>query len=425
MITIDFDTRKNLLFYNKKFIYADYTGTGQPSPLIDNYLNTNVYPYYANTHSNSLWSTIMTNQIKNSREYIRKKMNLRDDQKIIFTGNGTTGAINHLVNSLNYVKYNNINIIISLYEHHSNYLPWIEKSKLYSNMKIYIIPLKDGIIDYEWYTDLLTKLNPNDLNITSITGCSNVSGIITDIKNIRNIINRILGPNGLLFVDYACLAPYKYIDASLSNACFISPHKFIGGITTPGLLIADEKLFMNKCPYAPGGGCVKQADDTEIIYEDNIETKESGGTPNIIGIIRIKLVLMIKDIYFDVIQTNEKFITYYVHDKLKNLVSRIPNLTVLYLNKHLHHRLPIVCISISGCHYNAIVKILSNLFGIQTRGGISCCGIFARHIKKTMNIDGWCRISFHWLMTFDEINYILNAIENIAFNHKNLENYKI
>jgi selenocysteine lyase/cysteine desulfurase len=294
----------------------------------------------------------------------------------------------------------------------------------HSNIKIHIIPLtQNGEINYKWLENILENLNPNDLNITSLTGCSNVSGIITDIEKVKIIINNTLGSNGLLFIDYACSAPYKSINASLSDACFISPHKFIGGISTPGILIANKSLFMKDCPYAPGGGCVKMADDLKILYEDDIETRETGGTPNIIGIIRIRSTLMIKDLYFDVIEKNEKYITKYIHGKLSKIVSKLPNITVLYLNKSLDKRLPIICVSLNDCHFNDIVKIMSNLFKIQTRGGIACCGLLARYVKESMNINGWCRISFHWLMTQYEIDYILNAIEYIALNHKNLTKY--
>mgnify|MGYP000262023445 FL=1 len=425
MINIPEAIKYNLIYKNgnDNYIYADYTGSGQHSPIIDDYLKKYIYSNYANTHSNSLWSKMMTTRINNCKKYLRKIFNILNDQSIIFTGQGTTGAINHLVNSIDFSNQSKINIIISLYEHHSNFLPWIEKSKLYPNMELYIIPLsKEGDIDYIWYENLLKKLNTNDLTITSITACSNVSGIIIDIHKIKSIIQNQFQNRSLLFVDYACSAPYKKIDASIFDACFISPHKFIGGTSTPGILIAKNSLFTKKCPYAPGGGCVKVANDIKILYDNNIETREMGGTPNIIGIIRIHLIFVLKQLYFNIIEKNETFIVNYVHHKLKILSNKLPNLTVLYLNKSLNHRLPIVCISIDNCHYNTIVEIMSSLFGIQTRGGISCCGLFARYIKNTMNINGWCRITFHWLMTIYEINYILNAIEYIALNHKSYKN---
>jgi len=405
---------KTPLVDNIKILYADYTGSGLPSPIIDSYLTNYIYPYYANTHSNSFCSQYMNNQIELTKSYIKKTMNVKSNQSILFTGNGTTGATNHLINSLNFNKYNKINIIISLYEHHSNFLPWIEKSKVYDNINIILIPLKDGLIDYNKYAEILSQLNKFDLNITSITACSNVSGIKTNLIKIRQIINYYFGNRGLLFVDYACSAPYVKIDASICNAIFISPHKLIGGNSTPGLLIADTNLFMNSCPYAPGGGCVKKANDEIIEYIDDIEERESSGTPNIIGIIKIRLALILKDKLFHVITHNEDEILKYVHYKLYEIKNKYPQLTVLYLNKYLDNRLPIICISLPNLHFNEIVKLMNDKYGIQTRGGISCSGLFAKYIENTMNIKGWCRISFHWSMKPSDVDYILYAIESIV-----------
>ena len=270
MISINKKLKKKILFANKyNYIYADFTGSGQASPIIEYYIYKNILPYYANIHSNSFFSKKMSKYIKYTKDYIKNYMNVSNDQVIIFTGNGSTGSFNHIIRSIDYNNYEKINIIISIYEHHSNFLPWKELKKKYDNINIYIIPLKDdGILDYDWFKELLLKLNKNDLNITSLTSCSNLTGIITDIKLIKNYIKTILGNDALFFIDYACLSPYKIIDASLSDVSCLSMHKYIGGISTPGILIADKKIFTKNHPLFPGGGCVKHADDTIIIYEN-------------------------------------------------------------------------------------------------------------------------------------------------------------
>ena len=400
-----------------KLIYADFIATGRISPIIEKYLYKNVYPYYASTHSNALCSAYMNKLLENTKCYIKKKFNLKQDHKIIFTGQGATGAINHLVNIINYEDFNKVHIILSTYEHHSNYLPWFEKSKKYKNIQLYVIPLKNGIIDYNYYQQIINKLTTNldnNLIITSVTACSNVSGIKTDLYRLKNIFK----DKSLLFIDYACLSPYTKIDGSIANALFISPHKYIGGHSTPGILIADKQLFMHSCPYAPGGGCVNQANEEIIEYNNDPEIKETAGTPTIIGIVKIKLILALQDMLYDTIIKNEEFIVKYVHNKLKLIQNKYPNLIILYLGLYLNIRLPIICIYIKELYHNKVVKILSDYYGIQTRGGIACCGIFANYIWKTMQISGWCRISFHWSMTLQEIDYILSSIEDILFNLK-------
>ena len=427
MIKINSQIKNKLMFKNddNKYIYADYIGTGQPVPIVENYILTNILPFYANVHSNSKGSLMMTQCIDETKDYIRKVMNMSPDQKLIFTGNGATGAINHIVNSINYNKFIQVNIIISNYEHYSNHIPWVEKSKIYSNIKLFFIPVtKEGIIDYNFLNTLCNKLskNSNILNIISVTACSNVTGIITDINKIKKIIAST-NPNIKLFLDYATLSPYKKINAQLSDAIFISPHKLLGGAQTPGILIANKNLFMNDCPFIPGGGCVKNLNNNEIVYEEDIEIKETAGTPNIIGVIRIKLALLLKESFINTIEHNEKFITKYIHNRFKDLLSRHSNLHVIFLNKQIENRLPIICIYIDDCHHNTIVKILNNHFGIQTRGGIACCGLFAKFMKQHYNITGWCRITFYWLMNIEEIEYIINAVAYISQYHTHLNKY--
>jgi selenocysteine lyase/cysteine desulfurase len=407
---------------NIQITFADDTASGRPSKYIDNKLMTEIVPFYSNTHSNAYCGIKMRDKIDEVRKKIRKFYKLTDHQKILFTGTGATGAINHLVNSIDYNKYKHVYIYVSMYEHYSNYLPWVELTKENKKINIKVIPFDiNDDIDYNWIKrELMDTISCHNMNIVSVTACSNVTGVKTDIKKLIEIVKNDININTYLFLDCACIAPYERMVLEKIDAVFISPHKFVGGTSTPGLLIAIQELFLRGHPYNPGGGCVKKANTHEIIYEDDIEKKETGGTPNIIGIIRIKYILILKEKYFNIITFNEHYIVKYVHSKLLKLCGKLPNLKVLYLNKHLESRLPIVCINIDNCHYNIIVKLMNDIFGIQTRGGISCCGLLASHIKKNMNIEGWCRITFHWIMSIEEIDYILNAIKYIAINHKKL-----
>lgn len=375
-----------------KVIFADYTATGRPSPIIDEYINNNIKPKYSNNHSNSQLSSIINTYIDKTYKYFHNKYG--HSKNIIFTGNGTTGCINHLSKLLNWNKYNNI--YISTLEHHSNFLPWSKISKIYG-IKINIIPLDDnGNINLKSLSD---NINKNNNNIISITACSNVTGIKTNLDDIKLIAKN---NNSLLFVDYACLAPYDNIDLELVDACFISPHKFIGGDSTPGLLIISKLLEINDTPCCPGGGCVISADSKNIIYDTNIEKRETAGTVNIIGIIKLRLIFSIYDEIYDIISINEKNIACYIYDKFRRL-----NIDIIFENNV--NRLPIISFNIKNCHYNFVVKLLSDLFGIQVRGGIMCCGLLSEYI----NCEGWCRISFHWIMSRMEIDFIIHAIEFI------------
>jgi len=422
-------------------IFADFTASGRPSPIIEEYINTKVLPYYSNTHSNAYCGIRMKQMINDTKQYMRKIMNIDTSKKIIFTGSGTTCAINHLVYCLNLTSESNINIYLTPFEHHSNYLPWIEAAKHNQNIHVKMLDISDNfIIKIDSLTQILKSSESNQLissnitytNIFSISACSNVLGIKQDIKLIYQTINQYNKPNdnnnipygkrNLLFVDYACSGPYTPIDAAYVDALFFSPHKFIGGTATPGVLIANKELFHNDSPYTPGGGCVKKVCSQYVQYYQDIEKREMAGTPNIVGIIRIKPLLLLKETFKKIIEHNEHHIAQYVFCQMAGLEKRYPNLTVIESGCQVANRLPIVCCSVKDIHYNLIVVLMNDLFGIQTRGGVSCTGILAEIIEQKYNIKGWCRITFNWLMDQAEIDYIIGSLGHII---ENIDKYKM
>lgn len=406
-------------------IFADDTATGRPCPIIDNIMQKSVTPYYSNTHSNAYCGTLMHTKIERAKNTIRKYYNLTQEHSIIFTGNGATGAVNHFVNLINCSLYNKINVFNTIYEHHSNYLPWYELEKKNNNVKINIIPLTENDdLNFDWLINELEKnTDQHILNIVSITACSNVTGLITDIIKLQTKI--IKYNNTKLLFDCACIAPYKRINANNIDGLFISGHKFLGGAGTPGILIAKKSFFQKKSPFCPGGGCVIKADKNEVIYNGDLETKESAGTPNIYGIIKLGYIYKMQHKLENIIETNEKFITKYVYNKFSKLCSLYPKMKVIYLNKNITNRLPIVSFSVDDLHFNLVVILLNDLFGIQSRGGISCCGLFGQYMEEKYKIGGWTRITFNWRMLINTIDYILNAVEYILKNGKYFQKFYI
>ena len=407
-----------------KTICADFTASALPSPYVEKNIEKHVYPYYANTHSNAHNGILMKNMIEDIKQNVKKHTNVCNDYKIIFTGSGATAAANLLVNLIDYGVYDHVHIFLTLYEHYSNYLPWIEMSKKHNNIIIHYIPfITNGnyseTLDLDWFDKKIQDVNSikstNILILCSITACSNVNGIVTNLPKIKNILSSNIINSNIkyhLFVDYACSAPYVNIDGSILDGFFFSPHKFIGGVSTPGILIAHKSVFERKAPFCPGGGCVKNVHHDVITYSDNIETKESAGSMNIIGILKLKYVLNIKDKFQHIINNNEKVLYNIIRLKINEFQKKYSSFkTVLYNNEERH--LPIISFSIDGLHYNYVVVLLNDMFGIQSRGGISCCGKLGEYMDEMYNIKGWCRISFHWTMTVIEINKIFTSIEYI------------
>lgn len=408
--------------YKKKvrILFADATATGRSSPIVEKYIYEEILPFYSNSHSNSFCASLMSKKMKEVRDYIRRLYNLDDNYKILFSGNGATGAINHLVHTIDYSRFDKVNIIITIVEHYSNHLPWMKIVRKHKNMKVWYIPLKRGEIDLELLEYFLEGNSVgNVLNIISITGCSNVTGIKTDLDRVK----RMRGMKTYLFVDMACMAPHEIIDGRDLDAFFISGHKFIGGNGTTGILIARDKLFNKRHPYIPGGGTVDFACCNKIEYLKDVEEKESGGTPNIIGIIKLKKAMELTYSFKDMIRKNELWIVNYVNTFFTKLLNTYDNFDFLFPSIALNHRIPIFCIIIKDINHNDVVLLLNDLFGIQTRGGLSCCGMLADYLRNKMkkNYDGWCRITFSWYMTEEEVDYILNSVKFLVENSKKIK----
>ena len=423
----------------RKIVYADTIASGQAYQPIEKYMTSTVYPYYANTHSNAFGGRYMTHLICNSKNMVRKTVNAKDTDRVLFTGNGCTGAVLHFIHALNLKNSAHSKsrdskhqcewtIFITSTEHNSNYLPW---KHLPVDLKIVNIN-EMGKIDIE---QLKGGLKMAYQKKSKILGCfsagSNVTGVFQDVHNIARLVHSY---GGLIAYDYAAIAPYAKINMHRNDskgdyfdAIFVSPHKFLGGPGTCGLLIAGNKCFLNNEPCYPGGGTVRFVSTDKFIYSSDIEIKENGGTPNIIASIKTGLAFKLKEKHLKFIIQRNKSLTHIIQKKIMSIKG------VYMLNPHKNlKRIPVFSFVIIGLHYNFTVVLLNDLFGIQSRGGISCCGIFAQyllHMNKNMREQvyssilggkgvpkeyGWCRISFNYYMPDFMIDYIIKAIRFIA-----------
>jgi selenocysteine lyase/cysteine desulfurase len=410
----------------KKLVYADSTASAQKEMNIDNYMIKNIYPIYANTHSNAYMGRTLSKNIQESKEYIAKEVNANDTDVVIFTGEGTTGAINQFIHSMKLkvpTKQKTV-VFISKLEHFSNHLPWTELPVLVK----YISFDCDGKIKLDELDNELLKYKSHN-KVISMSSGSNVTGVIQDVEKICKIVHKY--KKITVCFDYACTSPYVNIDMANNNidAIFISPHKMLGGAGVPGILVANTKIFKNNKPYCPGGSTVKYGDEYTHEYSKNISVRENGGTPNVLGQIQAKFVFELRNELLPYIIKRDNEILKYVDNKLKKLEN------IVILNpKNTIDRLPIYSIVFPNIHYNLVVVLLNDLFGIQSRGGISCCGLIAPYLldidkNKLHKIHnqihnnngvskqyGWVRISFNYTMNKKTIIYILSAIKYVANN---------
>lgn len=430
-------------FGRKKIIYTDWTASGRLYRPIEEKLMNAFGPFVANTHTETTVSgTAMTKAYHHARNIIKQHVNANQNDVLITDGTGMTGVVNKFQRILGIKVPENLKdfvaipaekkpvVFISHMEHHSNQTSWLE-----TIADVEVIPsTEDGLFSLENLKVLLEKYKERTLKIASITSCSNVTGIQTPYHEAAKMMHQ---HNGVCFVDFACSGPYVSIDMhpedeeAYLDAIFFSPHKFLGGPGTSGVLVFNKKLYNNMVPDCPGGGTVSWTNPWgEHKYIDNIEDREDGGTPGFLQVIKTALVIQLKDeMGIDNILKREHEIVDYVFDSLQN----VPNIKIL-AGQH-QERLGVISFFIDDLHFNLGVKLLNDRFGIQTRGGCSCAGTYGHFLlhvdqetsHKLVNEislgdlirkPGWIRMSIHPTTTSAEIEYVCNAIQSLAENHK-------
>ncbi|WP_379130168.1 aminotransferase class V-fold PLP-dependent enzyme [Paenibacillus sp. sgz500958] len=420
-------------------LYADWTASGRLYEPIERRMQDMFGPYVANPHTESNTTSLtMTLAYEEARRIIKQHVNASSQDALLFCGYGTTGAINKLQRILGlkcpewlqgeppYTSQDRPVIFISHMEHHSNLLPWQESIA----DVVMVPPDTNGQVDPEQLDDLLQQYRHRSYKFGSFTACSNVTGIETPYHKLAAVMHR---HGGYCFVDFAASAPYTAIDMHPPNhlerldAIFFSPHKFLGGPGTGGILIFNTELYSSHLPDEPGGGTVVWVNPWGgRRYTGDIEAREDGGTPGFLGAIRTALCLKLKD------QMNTDYITIRERELCRRLLlglSDIPGLHLLAARNQ--ERLGIVSFTMENIHYNLVVQLLNDRFGIQARGGCSCAGPYGHYLlgighEESFHISesllsgnhslkpGWIRLSLHPIMTDKEIFLIIIAVQEIA-----------
>ena len=425
---------------SRKIVYADWIASGRLYAPIEDRIRTEIMPLVANTHTEtSTTGMAMTHAYHTAQEKIKDHVNAGPDDLIITNSSGMTGLINKFQRILglkiNHDYQSNIPekerpvVFITHMEHHSNHTSWLETI---ATVEI-IPPTETGLVDVEALKDLLERYQDRTQKYASVSACSNVTGIKTPYYQIAQMLHKA---GGYCFVDYACAAPYTDMDmhpdleGSHLDAIFFSPHKFLGGPGSSGVMIFSRELYHQKVPDNPGGGTVDWTNPWGgYKYIDDIEAREDGGTPSFLQTIKAAMCITLKEeMGVEKILKRE----HHLLNILWDLISPLPNLHIL-AQRH-KDRLAVVSFYIDDLHFNLGVKLLNDKFGIQTRGGCSCAGTYGHYL---LNIDpgrskhitdmidqgdysekpGWMRLSLHPSMTDEEVKYIGQSIVELAKKH--------
>jgi selenocysteine lyase/cysteine desulfurase len=424
----------------RRVTYADYTASGRSITFIEDFIREEVMPLYANTHTETSGTGRQTTQFReDARDVIRRAVGGGPDDLVIFCGSGATGAVNKLIDILNLRIPADLDeryqmsakipeaerpvVFIGPFEHHSNELPWRE-----SIADVVVIHEDaDGHVDLAHLGEELARYSARALKIGSFSAASNVTGIATDTAAISKLLH---DQGALSFWDYAAAGPYVAIDVADKDAVFISPHKFIGGPQTPGVLVVKRAIVRNSVPGVPGGGTVAYVSKDEHRYVTDPVLREEGGTPAIIESVRAGLVFQLKEaVGADAIRERE------VDFIQRAVASWSTNGNISILGNKQAWRLSIVSFIVRHgrgyLHHNFVVALLNDLFGIQSRGGCGCAGPYGHRLlgidldtSKELEREilrgcegikpGWVRVNFNYFLSETQFQFMLDAIHLVA-----------
>ncbi len=410
-------------------VYADYVASGRALRQVEDFVAEHVLPFYANSHTEaSFCGSYMTRLRREARSEISRIVGTRGAETVIFTGSGATAGLNRLVSLFKVQSADRPVVLIGPYEHHSNILPWRE-----SKAEVIEIPeAPGGGPDMASLEAALVANADSDLLIGSFSAASNVTGIVTD----PDPITRLLKQHGALAVwDYAGGGPYLPMhmgpDDARKDAIVVSPHKFPGGPGASGVLIVNGAVVQRSSPSWPGGGTVSFVSPWRHDYSTDLATREEAGTPNVIGDIRAALAFIVKDVVgTDEIARRE---AKYNQMALEGWGDN-PHLTLLGVDHP--HRLPIFSFLIRDdagrpVHQQLFTRMLSDIYGIQARGGCACAGPYAHRLLgidqqtsenlhaalsagEEMKKPGWVRLNFSYLMREDTVRFIIDSVNDLS-----------
>ena len=425
----------------KKIIYCDWIASGRMYGPIERKMAETFGPFVGNTHTEtSETGSLMTWAYHHAQEKIKRHVNAGPDDVLIAAGAGMTAVINKFqrILGLKGCSYPRTSrclsdtdrpvVFITHIEHHSNQTSWYETLA----DVVMIEPGRDLTVDPDNLQKALDRYSDRKFKIGSFSACSNVTGVFTPYHRLARIMHE---NGGLCFIDFAASAPYVDIDMHPAeaieklDAIFFSPHKFLGGPGSSGIMVFDKSLYKSTAPDQPGGGTVDWTNPWgEYKYVDSIESREDGGTPGFLQVIRAALAIELKEMMgTENIRVRDEELVERTFEGL----SAIDGLHILAPG--IRKRLGAVSFYIDGLHYNLVVKLLSDRYGIQVRGGCACAGTYghflldvtydhSHRITEMINNGdlsekpGWVRLSLHPTMTGEELGTVIRALREIREN---------
>lgn len=421
-------------FGPKQMIYADYVASGRALDQVEDFIRNSVLPFYANSHTQASYCGSFITQLREAaRTEIARLTGADSHTSVVFTGSGSTAAINRLVGLLDIQsavsRGERAVVLIGPYEHHSNLLPWRESGA----EVIEINEGPQGGPDMAALSKALDQANGAHVIVGAFSAASNVTGIISDVDTVTELLK---SHDAIAIWDYGCAAPYMPMDmksgtAAAKDAIVFSPHKFPGGPGASGVMIVRDEIASRRTPTLPGGGTVSFVSPWGHTYSTKMTAREEGGTPNVIGDIRVALALMIKEALGQNWLSKRQ-------DQLRQRAmavwSRNPMIDILGNQKATS--LPIFSFRVRNgqggfVHQQFFTRLLTDAEGIQARGGCACAGSYAHRLLGVapdasakleqaiaqgaeLEKPGWVRLNLSALMDDAKADKVIAAVDRLA-----------
>ncbi len=438
--TIGHDQRFLSPYGEQRIVYADWTASGRLYRPIEERLRESIGPWVGNTHSeSSATGSAMTLAYHEAQRILKAHVHAGPEDVILTPGSGMTAAVNKFQRILGLKAPEGLRshirlaeaerpvVFVTHLEHHSNHTSWYETL---ADVEV-VPPDAQGVVDLDALDALLERYAGRPLKIGAFSACSNVTGVSTPIHALAKRMHRA---GGVAFVDFAASAPYVAMDMHPADpderldAVLFSPHKFLGGPGAAGVLIFDRGLYHNTVPDDAGGGTVAWTNPWgRYAFVSDVEAREDGGTPGFLQTIKAALAVRLKEeMGVGPMREREEAVVPYAMDALE----KVPGLHLLARSQR--HRLAMLSFYVEDIHYNLMVRLLNDRFGVQSRGGCSCAGTYAHYL---LNLDpdrskaftdlidrgdhsaqpGWVRLSFHPMTTMADIDHCVRAVsESVA-----------
>lgn len=426
-------------FGPQPLLYADYAASGRALREIEDFVLEHVLPVYANPHTQASWCGRSINALRRvARAEVARFCGAGAVDAVIFAGSGATAGLQKLVRLFGVDQHcpsgERALVLLGPYEHHSNLLPWRESGAV-------VLELPEGAAGGPDRDALAAHLERGSGRriVAAFSAGSNVTGALTDTAAISRMVQ---AAGGKVIWDYAGAASYITMPMQPApdvhvDALVFSPHKFVGGPASSGVLVVRRDAVVLDKPSAPGGGTVSFVSPGGHDYLADLAAREEAGTPNVIGDIRTALACIVRA------EMTEAGLDARAEAMSRKALARWrANPRIEVLGRAMDAHLPIVSFRMRDgdgalVHHQLVTRIMSDCFGIQARGGCACAGPYVHRllaidepqsqaihqaIRHGAELDkpGFVRVNFSPLMDDAELETLIACVEQVAENSDSL-----